>query len=313
MTRIVSVVVGALVALAFATESHATLNACSSAKQACVAKKTAALLKCHSKNSKPPAGLDPAKFATCKQKAKDKFDGGANPAKGCFAKLEAKYGVGGCLTSGDVAALEAQVDDYVDAVICALDPAAGTCPVVPTPIPTSTPTGCFPNGAVCANASQCCSTNCASGTCAPSCANGFQDGTETGIDCGGSDCSPCQLGGGCGTNDDCAATTACASGTCVCAVGLSDCNGSPGDGCEANTSSDVSNCGGCNNQCSFPNATPACTSSVCQIGGCVPSYADCDGMPVTGCEVYTDGDATNCGSCGNVCPGMQTCVNGFCQ
>jgi hypothetical protein len=264
MTRIVSVVVGALVALAFATESHATLNACSSAKQACVAKKTAALLKCHSKNSKPPAGLDPAKFATCKQKAKDKFDGGANPAKGCFAKLEAKYGVGGCLTSGDVAALEAQVDDYVDAVICALDPAAGTCPVVPTPIPTSTPTGCFPNGAVCANASQCCSTNCA-------------------------------------------------SGTCVCAVGLSDCNGSPGDGCEANTSSDVSNCGGCNNQCSFPNATPACTSSVCQIGGCVPSYADCDGMPVTGCEVYTDGDATNCGSCGNVCPGMQTCVNGFCQ
>src|SRR5688572_16155244 len=106
MTRIVSVLVGTFAVLALATQAHATLNACSSAKQLCVAKKTAALLKCHSKNSKPPAGLDPAKFAACKQKAKDKFDGGANPAKGCFAKLETKYGVGGCLTSGDVAALE---------------------------------------------------------------------------------------------------------------------------------------------------------------------------------------------------------------
>ena len=313
MTRIVSVLVGVVVTLALATETHATLNACSSAKQACVAKKTAALLKCHSKNSKPPQGLDAAKFAACKQKAKDKFDGGANPAKGCFAKLEAKYGVGGCLTSGDVAALETQVDEFVDAVICALDPAAGTCPVVPTPSPSPTPAGCFPNGAVCSNAAQCCSTNCASGTCAPSCANGFQDGTETGIDCGGSDYSPCQLGGGCNTNDDCAATTACSGGTCVCALGLSDCNGSPGDGCETNTSNDVSNCGSCNLVCSLANASPTCASSQCQIDSCVPSYADCDGLAVTGCEVNMDVDSNNCGSCGNVCPGMQSCVNAFCQ
>jgi len=53
-----------------AVPSHATLNACSAAKKKCVAKKAAALLKCHSKNEKPP-GLTPAAFATCIQKAHD--------------------------------------------------------------------------------------------------------------------------------------------------------------------------------------------------------------------------------------------------
>src|SRR5437868_12376403 len=52
---------GALVIVTFATPAHATLNACAAAKKKCVRKKAAALLKCHSKNEKPP-GLTPAKF-----------------------------------------------------------------------------------------------------------------------------------------------------------------------------------------------------------------------------------------------------------
>lgn len=313
MTRSISVLVGALTLLAFTTAAHATLNACSSAKQACVAKKTSALLKCHSKNSKPPAGLDPVKFATCIQKAKTKFDGGPNPAKGCFAKLEAKYGVGGCLTSGDVAALEAQVDEYVDAVICALDPAAGTCPIVPTPSPSPTPSGCFPNGQVCSSASQCCSLSCASGVCAPSCSNGFQDGGETGIDCGGSDCADCPLGGGCASNNDCVATTVCAAGQCACGAGQADCNGSPGDGCEVNIATQTNNCGGCNLVCNPPNAAPVCNGGQCQIDSCVPSFSDCDGQPANGCETNTDTDNSNCGSCNSVCSMPFSCMNGLCQ
>jgi hypothetical protein len=140
MKRIASVLAGTFLVLAVAAPSHATLSACSAAKKACVAKKVAALLKCHAKNEKPP-GVDPVKHAACIQKAKDKFDGGAVPAKGCFAKLEAKYGAE-CLTSSDAVPLEATVDAFVDDVVCRLDPAGGTCPVAtatPTPIATATP------------------------------------------------------------------------------------------------------------------------------------------------------------------------------
>ena len=59
------------------------------------------------------------------QKAADKFDGGATPSKGCFGKLEAKYG-GACLTANDADALETTVEVYVDTVTCELDPGAGT-------------------------------------------------------------------------------------------------------------------------------------------------------------------------------------------
>ncbi len=207
MSRIAFVVAGTLAVLALARPADATLNACAAAKKLCVAKKAAALLKCHSKNEKPPAGLIPAKFADCIQKAQAKFDGGANPFKGCFAKLEAKFGPANCLTSGDTAALEQLTDDWVDAVVCALDPAGGTCPpATPTPTPTLTPTptptptstpGCSANGQPCAMAAQCCSLACSGGVCVPSCSNGFQDGTETGIDCGGGSCPQCSLGGGC--------------------------------------------------------------------------------------------------------------------
>jgi hypothetical protein len=85
-------ILAVLAILAFATPAHATLNACAAAKKLCVAKKAAALLKCHAKNEKPPLGTTPAKFAACLQKAKDKFDGGANPAKliGAFSGVFAR-------------------------------------------------------------------------------------------------------------------------------------------------------------------------------------------------------------------------------
>ena len=310
MTRTALFVASAIAALAFAAPSHATLNACASAKKACVAKKTAALLKCHSKAEKPPGGMDPQKFATCLQKAKDKFDGGANPAKGCFAKLETKYS-GQCLTTGDTAALEAMVDAYVDAVVCAIDPAGGTCPT-PTPVPTSTPS-CTAIGQLCAVDAQCCSTSCVAGQCAPSCVNGQQDGIETGVDCGGS-CPDCPLGGGCAATSDCVATTVCSAGQCVCAAGQSNCNVNPADGCEATTATDVNNCGGCNNQCPVvQNGTAACQAAQCTIGSCNAGYSDCDANLVTGCEVNVASDSNNCGFCGNVCPLATNCIGGICQ
>jgi hypothetical protein len=46
---------------------------------------------------------------------------------------------------------------------------------------------------------------CQSHQCvSPTCANGQQDGNETGMDCGGSDCAPCANGQGCLLYSDCA-------------------------------------------------------------------------------------------------------------
>src|SRR6185369_11668200 len=115
------------------------------------------------------------------------------------------------------------------------------------------------------------------------------------------------LGQGCATNTDCQTTTTCSGGMCICAAGLADCNGMPGDGCEANLTNDPANCGGCNNVCSLPNASSTCASSQCMIGSCNVSYADCNGMPIDGCEVNTSSDNSNCGSCGHVCGMPQTC------
>jgi hypothetical protein len=281
------------------------------AKKLCVAKKTAALLKCHSKNEKPPVGSTPAKFAACLQKAKDKFDGGANPAKGCFAKLEAKFGPGGCLSVNDTAPLETTVDAFVDDVICQLDPAAGTCPATPTPTPTSTP-GCLGTGQMCANGSQCCSLNCSAGQCQPSCSNGIQDGSETDIDCGGT-CPACGLGQGCASDSNCVATTVCAAGQCVCAPGKANCNVNPADGCEITTASDVGNCGGCGLVCSLQNANENCVAGQCGIAACDTNFANCDSMTANGCEINTSSDSSNCGGCGAVCPGVQMCVASTCQ
>jgi len=93
-------------------------NKCAASKEKCVSTKMAALLKCHYKAERTGV-LDPI----CLQKAKDKFDGGAVPAKGCFAKYEARYGAG-CYTTGDTSALETKVDAFVVDVVQELDPAS---------------------------------------------------------------------------------------------------------------------------------------------------------------------------------------------
>jgi sugar lactone lactonase YvrE len=104
------------------------LNVCSAGKKKCVSKKTKALLKCHVKAEAKGVVLD----SVCVQKAKDKFDGGLDPSKSCFEKLEA---VPGCLTENDTATVEAKVDAFIDDVVSSLDPGFAT----PTPAATATP------------------------------------------------------------------------------------------------------------------------------------------------------------------------------
>jgi hypothetical protein len=113
------------------------LNGCSAGKKKCVAKKAAALLKCHEKAVKvgSPLLADPA----CLQKAMDKFDGGINPAKGCFEKLETKFQAN-CATFDDTSTMEAKVDAFVTDVLCELGYTTLACGPPPTPTPSLSPT-----------------------------------------------------------------------------------------------------------------------------------------------------------------------------
>lgn len=128
--------------------------------------------------------------------------------------------------------------------------------------------------------------------------------------------------GGCGVQ--CAAGFVCLSGVCTvsnCPLGLSDCNGLPGDGCEYNNTgfgNDPANCGGCGVVCSPAQATGVCTGGVCQIGVCMAGYSDCNGLPGDGCEYNNTGfgsDPANCGACGQQCQlahAVDACSNGAC-
>jgi len=59
------------------------------------------------------------------------------------------------------------------------------------------------DGAKCLSDKDCASSLCAKDGFCSSCSNGIQDGLETGIDCGGPDCSACKDGAGCLSHSDC--------------------------------------------------------------------------------------------------------------
>jgi hypothetical protein len=90
-------------------------NMCSAGKEACVAVKVTGLLMCHTKAERRGDTVDPS----CLQKAAERFDGGSDPARGCFARSEAKPP---CFTILDTAMLEVEVDGFVLDVVAELDP-----------------------------------------------------------------------------------------------------------------------------------------------------------------------------------------------
>jgi len=100
-------------------------NKCLAGKYKCVSKKLAGLLKCREKCAKKPDNCA-QKQADCEAKVINKFEGGADPSKGCFAKVEAKADPGKpdtvCTTTGDTATIEAQLDATVADIVASLEP-----------------------------------------------------------------------------------------------------------------------------------------------------------------------------------------------
>ena len=170
---------------------------------------------------------------------------------------------------------------------------------------------CNPTSGVCSNQSLPNCTACGGGQvdCDGNPANGCETNENSDVlNCGG-------CGIRCFVNNG---TPACVTGKCVektCNAGFADCNGLPIDGCEINISSDVNNCGGCGTVCSANNGTPACAAGQCTEKTCNAGFADCNRLPIDGCEINISSDIKNCGGCGITCSannGTPACVAGQC-
>ncbi len=158
---------------------------------------------------------------------------------------------------------------------------------------------------------------CAARTCGFACSAGFAN-------CDGNAVNGCETNlltnvmacGACGAM--CAlpnAVAACRGGTCAvgsCLPGFADCDGFPSNGCEVNTRSSTTDCGGCGRACAPINGVGACVASACTVVSCTSGFADCDRNASTGCEVQPVANNQNCGACGNVCASGRTCEAGRC-
>jgi hypothetical protein len=111
--------------------------------------------------------------------------------------------------------------------------------------------------------------------------------------------------GGCGVA--CQGGEHCVTGACECTNGQHLC-GSPA-ACVDET---VSACGPSCQVCAPPAfATASCNGSSC-AWTCNPGYTGCPTANPTACDVLGS-DPNNCGSCGNVCTGGETCQSGACK
>jgi len=127
--------------------------------------------------------------------------------------------------------------------------------------------------------------------------------------------------GGCGTACQPVAngTAACVAGKCGvggCSAGFGDCDVLAANGCEANVTTDLANCGVCGNACVGAGSVQACSNSVCTVVSCDVGKSDCNKVAADGCEAATATDPANCGACGTVCAvpanASASCAAGVC-
>ena len=181
---------------------------------------------------------------------------------------------------------------------------------------------CGSCGTVCAfdhAADACVDGNCTLGECDggwADCNLDDSDGCESEVAYDVDNCGAC--GNACNLPN--VSDSYCYQGVCQinsCDNGWSDCDGVPGNGCEADVDTDVANCGSCGNACQYDNATPECVGGNCQMGACTGGHADCNTDDSDGCEADIWGDPNNCGDCTTTCGpydhALAICADGTCR
>ncbi|HEU5076689.1 MAG TPA: hypothetical protein VFU02_21010, partial [Polyangiaceae bacterium] len=107
----------------------------------------------------------------------------------------------------------------------------------------------------------------------------------------------------------------CARGGCVitsCETGWADCDGDFENGCEVDTTTDPTQCGGCAGaggadcDAEYVNGSGACVDSKCEFAECDAEFGDCDvdagaGLAGSGCETSISFNDEHCGGCGLAC------------
>ncbi len=131
--------------------------------------------------------------------------------------------------------------------------------------------------------------------------------------------------GACG--NVCPSQQECDEGVCalVCPKGTANCAGDPQGVCATMLGTNK-NCNFCGDTCGLANAISQCEPNnapppgpdyVCTLQVCNTGWANCDMIASNGCEQNTSTDASNCGSCENVCPsgphGTPVCNGGACD
>jgi hypothetical protein len=182
---------------------------------------------------------------------------------------------------------------------------------------------------------------CDGGRCLfQACDSGWRDCNEKSVDgcesnsasdprnCGG--CTKAQEGDDCnvfkGVNE--VTGVSCESGACkvkVCSAGFADCNGEPSDGCEVDTTSNKTRCGGCaladgdgeNCTTKWPTSEVECVESVCYQNDCSLNFASCVNPSQENCETDLRTSELHCGGCGSECEtnsgtNANTCSNKTC-